>query len=537
MTCRARPELFRPRGVSVGASALLGAVALSLAACNDAPSGRPSERLFTVGIYDTATTLGPIPGYTNDDLVIAGLPFEGLTRVDDQGRVVPALAESWQSADARSWDFRLRADARFHDGTLVHPDDVVRSWRHQLRSPRWQPRGTLQQLIVGAEQVVRDSNAPWPGLTVVDSRTLRVQLVEPNAEFPLAAATPPGWVFASTTTADRPVGTGPWQHARGRARDSTIMFARVTGRAPLFDSLRIRTIRSDESTGDLLGAGTIDWTIDLGTREYAELSTRRDLRLVSSRPLGLRRIGFSFRQPILRDIRVRRAVAHAIDRRALLSSRPGVPLEAAVDLLPQHLLPWPAENRTPFDPTRARALLRSAGYDSATMPLNLALWRSEVADSVREVAFFVRNYLVASGFNIRMVSVDDEAPIPGLLHHPNADLAVDIMHSVMPGIWQMVALSVSIAGRPTDATTQSDDAASRARTLPLMQRLRQATEPAGRTEVMREIAHVADSTTRTVLLWWQPELAGCSLRVSACPRSVIGNRFDSVFVQPTRERD
>jgi ABC-type transport system substrate-binding protein len=442
------------------------AVLALAAACSNAPSSPPTDRFFTIGTYDTVATLGPIPGYSNDDLLIAGLVFEGLTSIDEQGRVVPALAESWRSADARSWEFRLRADARFHDGTPIHPDDVVRSWRHQLRSQRWQPRGPLQQLIVGADRVATDSTAPWSGLTVVDARTLRVRLIEPNAEFPLAAAAPPGWVFARSTADHRPVGSGPWGHVRGRARDSTVVFARVGQRAPLFDSLQLRIIRSHESIGDLLGSGTIDWTIDLGTREYAALSTRSDIRLVSSRPLGLRRVVFSTRLPVLRDARVRRAIAHAIDRRALLSSRPGVPLEAAADLLPQHLLPWPAENRTSFDPERARALLRAARYDSATMPLNMAVWRSEVADSVREVAFFVRNYLVAAGFNVRIVPVDDGSPVPGLLYHPDADLAIDIMHASMPGLSQMVGLALSLAPHPISAESRAGDTASRARILP-----------------------------------------------------------------------
>jgi hypothetical protein len=169
--------------------------------------------------------------------------------------------------------------------------------------------------------------------------------------------------------------------------------------------------------------------------------------------------------------------------------------------------------------------------------LNMAVWRSEVADSVREVAFFVRNYLVAAGVNVRIVPVDDGSPVPGLLYHPDADLAIDIMHASMPGLSQMVGLALSLAPHPISAESRAGDAASRARILPLTKRLRDATDSTRQASAMRELAVAADSAMRTVALWWQPELVGCSLRVSACPRSVVGNRFDSVSVRPSGRRD
>jgi ABC-type transport system substrate-binding protein len=488
-----------------------------LAACSAREAGGTS-RPFTIGIYDTAATLGPAPGYTRDDILVAGLVFEGLTRLDSLGNPLPALAESWRTTDGRVWSIRLRDAARFHDGSAVTADAVLASWRTLLRHPRWDGPSSVLTAISGADAVRRDSMAPWSGIRLLDARSIEITLVDADAEFPVRLAMPSAWVFAAGTSTDRPIGSGPWRHVRGRARDSTLHFARAmpSGRKEA-DSLRVRSIPDGQPVDAILAPDDasfgVDWTIDIGTREYVSLMTRADVRLRASHPYTLRRLEISSRRPLLRDVRLRQALVHAIDRQALLSSRPGVPLELADDILPRSARPWAARHAPRYDLPRARALLRAAGYDSSSTPLRIAVNRSTVQDSLREVAWLVGNYLRAAGINIEMLLVDDEIPNNLLTQQPGADFAVTIISPATPAIRDRLRQTLGAEWGST---------------------LRLPSDSAQRASVLRRLAALADSAVPVVGMWWQPDFVGCSLRWVECPQHVIGNRFEELHLRPAR---
>lgn len=140
----------------------------------------------------------PVPRNPSERLVFAHL-YETLVRVDCAGEAQPGLAESWScTEDSTVWVFRLRADARFWDGTRVTADEVRQAWtagRGALRNP--------------------DGTDPWTwfdprdgSITTLDARRLAIRLPEPQARFPLLLAHPATAVAVPRKGWTWPVGSG-----------------------------------------------------------------------------------------------------------------------------------------------------------------------------------------------------------------------------------------------------------------------------------------------------------------------------------------
>jgi ABC-type transport system substrate-binding protein len=233
----------------------------------------------------------------------------------------------------------------------------------------------------------------------------------------------------------------------------------------------------------------------------------------------------SRRRPALRDVRIRTAIAHAIDRRALLTARPGVPLEVASGILPRGRMAVTPTAAHVYDPNRARTLLRAAGYDSARTPIVIGVHASALRDSSREVSWLVRNYLHAAGFRAELQSVDDDVT-PHVLDDPRVDLGVYINYVDLASDIELAALSFGGA-LPGDGLGLADSLrlTSWYRTLDALR-----TEPDARRR-QTTVAALGDSLETLALsvrLWWQPPLFACSLRVAECPAQILGNRFEAV---------
>ena len=102
------------------------------------PRGRSGGTL-AIALLDPGP-LDPARADGLEDEVVLGNLFDGLTSIDPSGAVRPAAAASWSSdPDLRRWEFRLREDARWSDGSPVRSDDFTFAW-HRLADPKTRPR-------------------------------------------------------------------------------------------------------------------------------------------------------------------------------------------------------------------------------------------------------------------------------------------------------------------------------------------------------------------------------------------------------------
>lgn len=172
--------------------ALLASATAFLAAPAFAAEVAPGDALaedqtFSYSLLDQFPTLDPqLNEETAGSHVIAQI-FEGLTRQDADGNIIPAGALEWSSEDNRVWTFRLRDDARWSDGSPVTAQDYVYAWRRAADPATASPYSWYVELssIENAAEVVAGEMAPDRlGVEAVDDTTLKVTLTQPLPFFP-----------------------------------------------------------------------------------------------------------------------------------------------------------------------------------------------------------------------------------------------------------------------------------------------------------------------------------------------------------------
>lgn len=292
--------------------------------------------------------------------------FETLTRIRPDGTTAPLLAERFSaSPDLKTWTFALRRDARFHNGTPLTAAHVRFSFE-RAAAP-------------GSTNKDRATFVAIERIDTPDAHTVVLVLRhgDPDLPFKLGQATAIV-VEPSTaaTNAAQPVGTGPYR-LEAWNRGSSVVLARWDGwRAPQQVALRRVTIRFINDPAAQVAA-LLSGDVDAFPRVAAARSLalfRRDPKRFQVLVGGSRAktiLAMNNARPPLNDVRVRRAIAAAIDRSAVIQAAAdgfGVPIGSYyVPGMPGYV-DLTAVNA--HDPARARALLHQAGV---ALPLQLSL--------------------------------------------------------------------------------------------------------------------------------------------------------------------
>lgn len=284
--------------------------------------------------------------------------YDTLVEPDDHGALVPALAESWStSADGTQWTFKLRPGVRFHTGREFTADDVVATFT-RIRDPNTASPKRPDYSVI--EQV-----------EAVDPLTVRFVLSQPFA--PFLAALAQGWgailprdaIASGNDFSSHPIGTGPFRAVEW-SRDSFLRLGRfdryfIPGE-PVVDEVTFRFVsESAVKTAGLL-SGEFDIVDAVGPLDLPRLAqdSRVVVRQQPSATVNVVAIN-NARKPYA-DVRVRRALWHAIDRRAVLKTVYG-PSSVSVAVFMDALSPFYVDvgDPYPYDPARARQLLAEAG--------------------------------------------------------------------------------------------------------------------------------------------------------------------------------
>jgi peptide/nickel transport system substrate-binding protein/oligopeptide transport system substrate-binding protein len=342
-----------------------------------------------------------------------GYLFDGLTRFTPDARVVPALATSWDvSPDGLTYTFHLRRGVSFTDGTPFAARQVATSWRRVLDPKVRGGRGWPLYPILGAKEFADGKAAAIPGIMTPNDSTVVVKLKEPFAIFTKLLAMPVASIAPDSIPADfgeHPVGTGPWKLSEWK-HDDYLLFTRnerYWGGPPKGDSLKARIIAEPSTAVAEFQSGNVDvLQVPKGEiRDWEEDSDRKKL-LASTPALELVYVAINTTRGPLKDVRVRQAINHAIDRRTIVRNLIAGRGELAAGVIPRQL---PGSDTTragyPFDTLRARQLLRDAGYPNG---IDVELWTSTTPIYVR-IAETIQGYLALSGIRAKIVQRESAA--------------------------------------------------------------------------------------------------------------------------------
>jgi len=355
--------------------------------------------------------------------------YDGLMRYDFSSTdVVPDLAETVDvNDDATVFTFTLHKGVKFHDGSLLHASDVKYSFERVLDPDTASPlTWVFEDAKISGTQAFVDGEADHvSGIEVVDDNTVRITLDAPYAMFlfhlamPAAAIVPEavaGKLAAGEDMSSNPVGTGPFKLA-ARLRDSSLDLAAFddyfAGRAKI-DGVSYRIITDPLIAWNEYLAGNLDVT-SIPSANFQEIINDPKFadQIESTAELAVYYFALNQRIDVFKDVRVRRAVAMAIDRQAIIDGPYNGTDQLANAPIPPGLAGYdPTIEPIPYDPEGAKALLAEAGYPNG---FDMEIWstRSETTVAVNELIQF---FLSEVGINATINQVDFGTLIDGAIN-------------------------------------------------------------------------------------------------------------------------
>ncbi|UCH75249.1 MAG: ABC transporter substrate-binding protein [Rhodospirillales bacterium] len=330
-----------------------------------------------------------------DEVVYANV-FEGLTRIDETGAVQKALAEDWTiSEDGLTYTFKLRDGVTFHDGTTLDSGDV----KFSLDRARAAGSTNAQK---GLFEAIESVEAPDP-LTVIVKLARREGLLLWNLGWGDAVIVAPE---TAATNKTKPVGTGPFRFVEWKKADRVRLARRddYWGEPPALATVTFRFVADPSAQVAALLAGDIDAIPNVGAPESLErfkVDDRFEVRVGSTE--GETILAMNHRREPLKDVRVRRAISHAIDRKALIDGAMfgyGTPI--GTHFAPHHAAYKDLTKVYRHDAERARALLAEAGY-----PVGFkAVMKLPPPSYARRGGEIIAAQLAAIGITVEIVPVE-----------------------------------------------------------------------------------------------------------------------------------
>ena len=341
---------------------LMTAAALALSA-SAAFAGKDT---LTVGMVLEPPNLDPTAGAAAaiDEVVYANI-FEGLTRFGPDGSINPGLASSWDvSDDGKVYTFHLRPGVKFHDGTEMNADDVV----FTLDRARAEDSTNAQkQLFAGIESV-----------TALAPLTVKVTLSEPNGNFPFNMAWGDAVIVAPESVeneATNPVGTGPFMFKEWVQGDHVTITRNPDywGDAPALSEATFKFISDPNAAFAAMMAGDVDAFPNFPAPEtLAQFENNPQFKVIVGSTEGETILSTNNKAPYLSDIRVREAIAHAINRQEIIDGAMfgyGTPI--GTHFAPHNPDYIDLTGISNYDPERSKALLAEAGAEGITLRLML----------------------------------------------------------------------------------------------------------------------------------------------------------------------
>lgn len=324
-------------------------LALTSQACLQRPAADPG--VVVVSLTTGPNNLDPRLGTDDTSAKLHQLLYDNFMELDDHLRVSPKLARALEHPDPLTYVATIRDDVRFHDGRPLTADDVAYTFGQMLDPKYVSPKkGGYREL---ASVVARDAH------------TVVFTLKKPFESFPINLILPIVAKGSGPELREHPMGTGPYRFVR-YAVDDRIELAPnpdYWGGAPKNAGLILKIVPDDVMRGLELQKGTMDLVVnDVAPDIVFQMRSNPRLQVVQAPGIDYQYLGLNAQDATLSDVRVRQALAYAIDRDAIVEYLRRGLAEPATGLLSP--LSWAAVPDLPdyaHDTARAKQLLDDAG--------------------------------------------------------------------------------------------------------------------------------------------------------------------------------
>ncbi|WP_028568852.1 ABC transporter substrate-binding protein [Salinispora tropica] len=385
------------------AVAAVAVAALAVAGCAESDredSGGSNNDTLVFGVAFDPKVLDPSFASDGESLRVARQVFETLVRPEEGGtKVSPGLAESWTPDESgTTWTFKLRSGVKFHDGTDFDAEAVC------VNFDRWyNATGLMQspdvtaywQDVMGGFAQNEDeglSESLFKSCTAKDATTVDLAFTRVSSKIPAALMLPSFSIHSPTalekydasnvggTATDvqypeyataHPTGTGPFKFKSWDIANKSLTIERnddYWGEKAKLKNLIFKTIPDENARKQALSSGDVDGYDLVGPADVEPL-TSEGFNVLTRPAFNILYLGMNQQgNPKLADLKVRQAIAHAINRQALVDSKLPPGAKVATNFFPDTVEGWNGDVTTyDYDVDKAKQLLAEAGATDLTL--------------------------------------------------------------------------------------------------------------------------------------------------------------------------
>lgn len=359
-----------------------------------------------------ADVLDPIQTEVGETVKVVVNIFEPLvTYAEKSTEVVPCLATDWSmSDDGLQWTFDLREGVPFHDGTPLTAEAVVFSIERLIQDDH--PHAyTEVKPFVSTFRVIDLVEAVGSHRVVFHLKHPDAVFLDNMCMFPASIVSPAAVKRSKENFGAQPVGTGPFRFSRWKrgVELELVAFDDYWDGRPQLDGVIFVPGRESQIRARQLERGEAHLADNLPPQIVDDLARMPILKVQEQVGMNVAYVSIQNEHPPLDDVRVRRAICHAIDKRKLIEEVYHGHAEPAVSMLPPTM--WAHHDGLvdyAYDPDESRRLLAEA---DVSLPLKLSLFAMQTArpymQQPTETAVFIKDQLAAVGIELEIVTQEN----------------------------------------------------------------------------------------------------------------------------------
>jgi peptide/nickel transport system substrate-binding protein len=352
----------RIRGPYVTRRRFLAAAGATAAATALRPGGAEAQGPrgeIVAGLSERMLTLDPANHYSISATSVLRHVYDPLVEVTNDSRFIPCLAETWTPVNNTTWRFTLRRGVKFHDGTPFTADSVVYSLRRAKENTKLIKSFVYQDLDTvekdGDFAVVVKSKHPFGSLP---------------SHLTMLGMLPASAAASEEAFFQKPVGTGPfrfasWTHGEQVKLEANRAYWKPG--IPKAERITFRFIPELSTRVAGVRAGELHVIDRVWPDMVATLKGTRGVKVLDIPAIEAQRWIFQLAKEPVKDLRLRQAISLAIDRNVIIKDILVGYGRPVVSPIPPGLIGHTSLPQKPYDPEKAKALLKQAGYSNVTL--------------------------------------------------------------------------------------------------------------------------------------------------------------------------
>ncbi len=364
----------------------------------------PDRTLKTV-LQADPRTLDPALSTSTHSGILLGLIYSNLVSFDAAGKLIYDAAKYYKvSKDGLKYTFALQDGLRFSDGRPVKALDVISSFNRLAHPATASPRSWLMEPVAGYQDLRNGQAQTLSGIKALDEKTLEIELSRRFAPFLSYLAMPQTAIVPANEVANGeaiPPGSGPYVLTRW-IRDKEVLLTRNSQikTSGNLQAIWFRIIKDPFTIVSEFKSGGLH-LIEVPPQEVQTIGSDKRFRTMEIEEFNVYFLGLNMKSPLLQDIRMREALAHAIPRESILKNLLKSQGTLATGPVPAGLSGWLKDGGSEFNPELARTKLLESGY--AGQELRLAVYNDPMNIALCEV---IKQSLEEIGIKVRIIPRD-----------------------------------------------------------------------------------------------------------------------------------